>query len=713
MATLTKGRPDKQSFRKETVFPHFFLYSASIPCQTEGVLLRIPMSPVPKRRAARPRKRSKKSGVLWSVYLRPALEAVWRFFILLVIWGGIAGGALIAWYAYDMPDVKQIAQPERRPAITLLADDGTVFARYGDLQGERVSVQSVPPHLVNAILAIEDRRFYDHFGVDVFGLLRAFVHNMRAGRVVQGGSTITQQLAKNLFLTPDRTARRKIQEMLLALWLEHTYTKDQILTAYLNRVYLGAGAYGVDAAADVYFGKPAAALSLRESAILAGLLRAPSRFAPTNNPALALSRARTVLAAMVEAGFITEAEKESALADVPTPRRKPGASGDGRYFADWIVDQVDSLLENAPQDIVILTTLDLKLQRVAERKLDGLLAAQGAAQDVSEGALISMTPDGAVRAMVGGRDYAASQFNRATQALRQPGSAFKPVIYLAALKKGLSPEDVFVDEPLRIGKWAPHNYDGTYRGPITARQALAESVNTVAVRVAQKAGVSEIVETAEELGITSPLEENLSLALGTSVLTPLELTGAYAALATGGRAVTPFGIKEIRGRDGKILFHRDPVTFPVTVDPGAVATLVDMMTGVVTHGTGRRAALDRPVAGKTGTSSDYRDAWFLGFTGNYVTGVWLGNDDNRPMKKVTGGSLPAQLWHDFMVEAEADKPARNLLEGAPAQVSSPSEAWKDKPPEEGGDDTLGNLIRGLTGSGSIKTEPSYPEGPRR
>ncbi len=634
------------------------------------------------------------------------IHALVRFFgkalVLLCIWGGVAGAAVVAWYAYDMPDVRQIAQPERRPAITLLSDDGTVFARYGDLTGQRVTIKDVPPHLVEAILAIEDRRFYDHFGLDIFGLLRAAVHNVRAGRVVQGGSTITQQLAKNLFLTPERTTRRKVQEMLLAFWLEHTYTKDQILTAYLNRVYLGAGAYGVDAAADIYFGKHVGALNLRECATLAGLLRAPSRFAPTNNPELAMRRTKTVLAAMVDAGYITEAEEKAAFAAAPMPQRKPGATADGHYFADWIVDQVNALLENAPQDIVVLTTLDVRLQRTAENKLENLLAKDGVARKVEEGALISMTKDGAVRAMVGGRDYAESQFNRATQAMRQPGSSFKPVIYLAAILQGLVPDEVFEDAPIKIGKWSPANYDGKYRGPMRVREALAESINTIAVRVLQKAGVSKVIETARALGVTSKIDADLSLALGTNTLTPLELTGIYAALATGGRAVTPYGIKEIRSKDGKVLYHRDEVTFPITVDPASVATLVQMMTEVVSYGTGTRARLDRPVAGKTGTSSDYRDAWFLGFTGNYVTGVWLGNDDNKPMKKVTGGSLPAALWHDYMVEAEAGLPSRDLLEGMPTpQAPVSAETWSDAPPdkvkEDEADDILGNLIRSLTG----------------
>jgi len=643
---------------------------------------------------------------------RAMFEFAWRAAVLLLIWGTVIGGSVIAYYAYDMPDISQVTQPQRRPAITLLADDGTVFKRYGDLYGQRVTINDVPPNLIHAILAIEDRRFYSHFGVDLIGLLRAFVQNVRAGHVVQGGSTLTQQLAKNLFLTPQRTTRRKVQEMLLAFWLERTYSKDQILTAYLNRVYLGSGAYGVDAAADVYFGKPVSALNLKECAIMAGLLRAPSRYAPTNDYAQSVERAKTVLGAMVEVDYITEAEKQNAVADVPVPRRKPGAGGDGHYYADWIVDQVQALLENAPQDITVLTTIDLKMQMAAERKLDGMLAAEGAAKKVEEGALVSMSPDGAVRAMVGGRDYGESQFNRATQAMRQPGSSFKPIIYLAAILEGLTPNDIYEDSPITIGKCSPENYDQKYRGPITARQALAESVNTVAVRVMQKVGVSKVIETARALGITSDLENNMSLALGTNSVTPLEMTGVYAALATGGRAVTPYGIKEVRSREGKVLYHRDEVTLPATVNPQAVATLVDMMTDVVRYGTGKAATLDRPVAGKTGTSSDYRDAWFLGFTGNYITGVWFGNDDNKPMKKVTGGNLPAQLWHAYMVEAEAGKPATPLFAGMPMQAptsDAPLVIEGTAPSKPVTTDTLGAFIRDLTKGMPTEVEHSYPE----
>lgn len=627
------------------------------------------------------------------VVLRWLLKAM----VLMLIWGGTALGLVLLWYGHDMPDVRQVAQPERRPSITILTDDGTVLTRMGDLFGRHVRLSDVPPDLVHAIVAIEDRRFYSHFGLDVIGLARATIQNILARRVVQGGSTLTQQLAKNLFLTPERTFRRKVQEMLLALWLERTYSKDQILAAYLNRVYFGAGAYGVDAAAETYFHKPVGDLNLRECAIIAGLLRAPSRFSPARDPTQAMERARVVLAAMEDAGYITVDQVKSAEANEPVPRRKPGAGGDGRYFADWVTDQVSGLLADSPQDLVISTTLDLNLQRIAERRLDATLAMD-ANRDVAEGALITLAPDGAVRAMVGGRDYNDSQFNRATQAMRQPGSAFKPIVYLAAIRDGMTPNDMFEDAPLTVGHWSPDNYDGTYRGPVTAREALAHSINTVAVRVLQKAGINRVIETARDLGVSSPIGHDLSIALGTISMSPLELTGVYASIAAGGRAVTPYAIKEIRNRVGQVLYRRPTITPPVTIDQQAVATLIDMMRDVVTYGTGRRAALDRPVAGKTGTSSDYHDAWFLGFTGDYVTGVWLGNDDNKPMKKVTGGSLPAAVWHDYMMEAEAKLPPRDLPGMAGSMVVQAPEGTPPPAPDSGGTgDVLGNLIKSLTG----------------
>ncbi len=620
---------------------------------------------MPKKRRARddheaaksPKPRKKKSGGSGNGFGAWLLKAC----ILLVIWGGVIVAIFVGYCALDLPDIHQVTQTKKRPSITLEADDGTVFARYGDLYGDHMALDEVTKYLPEAIIAIEDRRFYHHFGIDLFGILRAGVRNMIAGHLVQGGSTLTQQLAKNLFLSPDRTAKRKIQEMILALQLEHNYSKDQILTAYINRVYLGSGAYGVDAAARTYFGKSARDINLREAAIIAGLLRAPSKYSPLRDPALALERGKTVLESMVEADYITDKQRRAAISDAPAPGHKPGSAGDGRYFADWVAEQIEPFVEDTSQDLVVKTTLSVNLERLAERHVDAILARQKG-RDVSQAALITIAQDGAVKALVGGRSYSESQFNRATQAKRQPGSAFKPVVYLAAIEQGLSPDDIILDAPLTLGHWSPENFDGKYRGNVTAREALAESINTVAVRIFQHVGADKVIATARALGITSTLERDPALALGASEVTPLEMTGAYASLATGGLAITPYAIEEISNRQGQVLFRHPAVQPPQLVNASAVETLTGMMEEVVRTGTGKHAALgDRRVAGKTGTSSDYRDAWFLGFTGNYTTGVWIGNDDNTPMHKITGGSLPAELWHDYMTEAEAGLPERNLL----------------------------------------------------
>ncbi|WP_114862037.1 transglycosylase domain-containing protein, partial [Azospirillum brasilense] len=584
------------------------------------------------------------------------------------VWCGIALGAVLAWFALDLPDISKVAQFERRASVTVLAADGAEFARFGDLHGTTLGVRDLPPHLINAVLAIEDRRFYSHFGVDPIGLARALYVNWRSGRSAQGGSTITQQLAKNLFLTPEKSLKRKIQEAMLALWLEHRFTKDQILTAYLNRVYLGAGTFGVDAAARTYFGKPATQLDLRESAIIAGLLKAPSRYAPSSNPDEAAERSRVVMGAMVDAGFITAQELETARNAPPSAKRKAG--GDGRYFADWVTELVSAFVGSGHGDVVVRTTLDLKLQRAAEQRLEEILSGPGAAANARQGALVAMTTDGAVRALVGGRDYDNSEFNRATQAMRQPGSAFKPFVYLAALEAGWSPDSPVEDAPVRIGTWSPGNYDGKFRGTITMANALAHSSNTATVRIIDRIGVERVRRVAAGLGINSPLGKDLSLALGTSEVNLLELTRGYAGIANRGAPVWPYAITEIRDRDGNVLYRRQAGGSVPVVDPAHAVQLTRMMSGVIEYGTGKSAKLDRPAAAKSGTTQDYRDAWFVGFTADLVAGVWLGNDNNAEMKRVTGGSLPAKLWQGFMLDAHAGRPPRPLpgMEGAPAYV---------------------------------------------
>ncbi|TVR97010.1 MAG: PBP1A family penicillin-binding protein [Rhodospirillales bacterium] len=579
---------------------------------------------------------------------------------VLLIWVAVGLGLVVAWFATDLPDIEAAVAATRRPSITVLAADGTELATAGDLYGYAVTVDTVPPALPLAMLATEDRRFYRHFGIDVFGLVRAAHANIRAGGIVQGGSTITQQVAKNLFLTPARTWERKVQELILAFWLERRFTKDEILALYMNRAYFGAGAYGVDAAARKFFGVSASRLSTYQSAMLAGLLRAPSRYNPQASPERAAGRTRQVLAGMVDAGFISEAEASAA-------ERRPGAivavrggGGSSRYFVDWVMDQVPDFVSADDRDLIVVTTLDPRLQGLAESRVATMLAGEGAGKRVSQGALVAMTYDGAVRAMVGGRSYAGSQFNRAAQARRQPGSAFKPFVYLAGLEAGLTPGTRMVDGPIAIGTWRPTNFQGGFLGEVSLEEALAYSVNTVAVQVSEHAGRNRVIRAARRLGLTGDLQATPSVALGVSGTSPVEITAAYAAFANGGIGVFAFGIDSIHDRDGKVLYQRGGTGAGRVMSPTEASHITRMLVSAVDWGTARAAKLDRPVAGKTGTSQSFRDAWFIGFTADLVSGVWMGNDDDRPMDRVTGGTLPATLWRQFMAEAHAGTPVRPL-----------------------------------------------------
>jgi penicillin-binding protein 1A len=603
-----------------------------------------------------------------------------RIAVLLLLWTAIIGGGVLGYFALTLPDTSELTKAERRPSATILAADGSLLTTFGDLFGQPLTLKEMSAYLPQAVIATEDRRFYSHFGVDPIGLLRASFANLAAGRVVQGGSTITQQLAKNLFLTPERSLGRKVQETLLALWLEHRFSKDQILEIYLNRVYLGAGTYGVDAAAHRYFGKSARRTTLYESAAIAGLLKAPTRFNPTRDPDKAAARTARVLANMAEAGFVSENQAMGAIAEgtalgaVATTR--PGA----RYFADWIAEQLADFAGRGGRDLTVTTTLDVGLQAEAEAAIAETLARDGPKAAVSQGALVAMSPEGAVRAMVGGRDYSESQFNRAAQAQRQPGSAFKPFVYLAGLEAGLRPADQFVDMPIRIGNWQPRDYTGRYQGEMTLAEGLAQSINTIAVQVAQRAGIRNVVAVAHRLGISSPLAPEMSLALGTGEVNLVELVAAYAPFANGGAGVWPYGIAEIRDSDGKVVFRRSGSGAGRVISAELAGTMNEMLSGVIGHGTGKSAALPRPAAGKTGTTQEYRDAWFIGYTADLVAGVWLGNDDNSPTNKITGGSLPAQTWRRFMLTATRAMPVRPL----PSAPAPPARVVAAAPPSSGG-----------------------------
>jgi penicillin-binding protein 1A len=646
-------------------------------------------APKEPRKPKPPKKGGNGTGRTWAKRL-----LLWG--LTLVIWIGIGLGGVVAYYALDLPDIDRMTAQTRRPSVVFHSVEGETFAAYGDLYGEALDLGEISPFIAQAVMATEDRRFYSHFGVDPIGLARALFVNLRAGHTVQGGSTITQQLAKNLFLTPDRTMKRKVQELLMALWLEKRFAKEQILGLYLNRVYLGSGTFGVDAAAKRYFDVSARKVDVYQAAVLAGLLKAPSRYSPLNDPEASRKRTADVLSNMVKAGYIDQKTADTVqVTGAAQLVRRPIPAG--RYFADWVMGNLDQFGEVAGKDIIVHTTLDIALQRKVEADLKAMMAGPGAKAHASQGAVVVMSPDGAVRALTGGKDYDDSQFNRATQGLRQPGSSFKPFVYLTAMEKGRTPDDIYDDAPIKLGNWKPGNYTGKYLGPLPLRQALAESVNTIAVRLVEEVGPARVIATARRLGITSDLRNDATLALGTSEVSLLEMTTAYAALANGGFGVTSYGVSRITDPAGKVLYQRQGAGFGQVVSPSALSRMHDMMTAVITQGSGKAAKLDRPAAGKTGTTQDYRDAWFMGFTGDFVAGVWMGNDDYRiEMKKVTGGGLPAQLWKQVMVTAHRGLPPHALRVPEVPAESSPAESVGDF--VAGAAQAAGDAAKGIGGA---------------
>ncbi|HEY7552612.1 MAG TPA: PBP1A family penicillin-binding protein [Hyphomicrobiaceae bacterium] len=588
-----------------------------------------------------------------------------RFLAALVVYPvmavALALGVAFSYYTKTIPDPLALRQKDKAPVVRILARDGSVLAERG--AAPYVPIDLLPRHLIDAVLAIEDRRFFSHWGVDVSGLSRAFVANLRAGRVVQGGSTITQQLAKNIILNSERTLSRKLEELVLALWLETRLSKPDILELYLNRVYFGAGVYGVEAASRRFFEKSARELTLGEAAVLAGLLKAPSRYSPAWNPSLARERGQMVLAKMVEAGFVPAADGQPSViaevrfADWQVMRGDTGVE----YAVDAALDRLPLLVAGGDGDIIVETTIDANLQRRAQQIVHNLIATEGAAVDASQAALVLLDMEGGIAVLVGGQSYAESQFNRALRARRQPGSAFKPFIYLTALESGLTPESLVRDAPIVRNGWSPRNYDGRYKGLVTLREALARSLNTVSVRLTLSVGVGRAAATAHRLGIASELRNDATLALGTSEVTLLELTGAYGALASGGRLIEPHIVRSIRSRSGngpgRVLYQRPSPTTAIVVAPQHVGALNDMLNAALVFGTGKNAAIPlHPACGKTGTAQDFRDAWFIGYTAHYVGGVWVGNDDRHAMKRITGGTLPAKLWREVMLLAHEGLP---------------------------------------------------------
>jgi penicillin-binding protein 1A len=557
--------------------------------------------------------------------------------------------AFVAWITWALPLGKSL-EPMTSPTLVLVSADGKPFARRGAYKEAPVDASQLPRHVIMAFVAIEDRRFYQHGGLDPRGIMRALAHDIRTGSLSQGGSTITQQLAKNAFTSGKRTFRRKAREAMIALYLEGRLSKDEILSRYLSSVYFGDGVFGLRAAARHYFNKSPEQLSIGEAAMLAGLVKSPTRLAPTDHFPEARARMRVVLAEMADMGIISKNQAAAAARNIKLREGRPDLPI-GSYFADWVSPQAKRAFDRAFGEVTVRTTLDAAVQAQAERTLAQVLAASGDRLHATQGAVVVMRTDGQVLAMVGGRDYRQSQFNRVSQAERQPGSAFKPFVYLAALRRGASPDSLVMDAPIRVGKWSPQNHESHYsNGPITLREAFAKSSNVAAVRLAQQTGVAPIQQAARDLGITAPLPNDLTLALGTANLTLLQLTSAYAGIAAGASPVTPYGLAA------------EPSPPAVTVlNPYERRGLLDMMRAVVTRGTGVAANIGAPAFGKTGTSSDYRDAYFVGFVGDLVVGVWVGNDDNTSMRRVTGGMLPAQIWRQVMSYALSRGAAKQTL----------------------------------------------------
>lgn len=598
-----------------------------------------------KKRPIRRKKRSVKKGWKWRLFKRACLLAIIGFLALIGY----------VFYCYvTMPDIQKAVSRTREPSTVIMAQNGNDIAKFGNVYARVIVPDRLPENLTDAVVATEDRRFYQHFGFDVWGFCRAMATNIFHRRYAQGASTITQQVAKNIFLTQGKTIRRKVQELLLAFWLENKLSKNQIMALYLNRVYFGSGLYGADAAANWYFNKSVYDLNVREAAVLAGLLKAPSRYNPIFNKKAAAARADVVLKSMRDSGYLTEREYQKA-------RTLPISDGQnyrvvgGRHFAQYVYDEVNTFIGERTDDIVVSTTLDQKLQETAEKILrEKIAGAKG--QNVSEGAVVILDKTGAVKAMVGGVDYNRSQFNRAVQAKRQSGSGFKPFVYLTALQYGFKPNSTINDAPITIGKWHPENYTKKYYGNVSLTFALAHSLNAATVALSKELYLKDIAANAQKMGISTKLEVTPAMVLGTNSVKVLDMAAAYAVLANGGYRVTPYAINEISTRDGRQIYVRKTI-IPEKILSSAVACDMSLMLeNVINQGTGKRAKLPIFAAGKTGTTQNYRDAWFIGWTNKYITAVWVGNDNEKPMNKVGGGSLPAEIWHDIMMTTQQDTP---------------------------------------------------------
>ena len=626
---------------------------------------------------------------------RTPLQALLYWTAVLGVWALIFVAAFFAVFASDLPDTSKLYDVERQPSISYLDRSGAMVAVRGSQYAPPIDLDKLPPYVPKAFIAIEDRQFYYHFGFNPWGIIRSQIYNLQnKGGPLRGGSTITQQLARNLFLTTNQNYRRKAQELILAVWLEAKFTKKEILALYLNRVYFGGGAYGIEAASQRYFGKPASQLTLGESALLAGMMKGPNRYSPVSATDRAERRATIVLDEMVRTGAITPQERDAAF-KTPVRVNPTLANQRAQYFTDYVDDQVRSLVGEPTEDLVVETTLDLPIQAAAEQAMRKGIAA-GKGQGVEQGALVAIDGEGRIRAYVGGADYTESQFDRATTARRQAGSAFKPFVYLAAMEAGRTPYDMVVDEPLKIGNWEPRNYTNDFRGPMTLQTALAQSINTVAARLANEVGTGNVAAAAKRLGISSHIQLDPSMALGAVEVSPLEMAQAYAPFSNGGFLAKGYGIQRIRTASGKILYDHsvEKNARQQVIGSPALQYMNQMMRQVVSSGTGTRAKVPGfDLAGKTGTTSDYRDAWFVGYTGGFVTTVWVGKDNNKPMKRVTGGGAPAGIWRDFMSAALPRLKAQPIPGGT---IEPPA-------PES---DPIGDLVDGI--ADAIGGQPAAP-----
>ncbi|MEM9061918.1 MAG: PBP1A family penicillin-binding protein [Pseudomonadota bacterium] len=647
---------------------------------------------------------------------RAVFGLVWRLGVVVALIIAASAGYFYA----QLPAYEALYDGRGVGSVTLRDTNGSIFAWRGEQYGGDLSVSQASPHLVNAVIAAEDKRFYGHVGLDPRGIARAMYVNLQRGAFVQGGSTLTQQVAKNVFLNAERSLERKIKEVPMALALEMKYSKEQILSIYLNRVYLGAGTYGFEAASQRYFGKSARAVTPAEAAMLAGLLRAPSRYAPTNDISLAQSRANVIARLMFEQGYLNEIQMLEIRAN-PAVLSSAAAARAGGAFADWVMerggeDRFLELLKAA--DVEIETTFDPAVQRAAEQALADVFEQKVREGSEAQAAIVVMTYDGSVKAIVGGRERGPARFNRATQALRQTGSAFKPIVYAAGLEAGMSPLDVFEDKRINIRGWSPSNYNNKFTGPVTLREALAKSINTVAVQVSERTGRDKVRALAGEMGLKSEMAPGPAIALGTSEARLIEMTGVFATIANGGKRADPHGVTTIKLRGDDVPIDRGSTALgPQVISAETAGLLTNMMQSVVTGGTGGRAQLaDWEVAGKTGTTQRARDAWFIGFTADFVAGVWMGYDDNRPLTGVTGGGLPAEIWREVMMRIHAGRTPRPLNAITP-QPRDPVIAGRTPdtgPTGGGGGETLverifRDVVRDLTGDEPAKAPDWNPQ----